>query len=248
MASDAAWPPCLFSSRPWYSLGHKDATAGSKWVCRDHSIAREYIFETIAMNDELVTHAASNADESISERPSLPEAVPHTTQSLFVRMYAWFCKIRKNIAMTTRWPRLSDHLPSVPDRSIHEIIGVSAGIPTAEERAEAMLLDIMRASPEYVDAATLIARATTALRKQGDDVFAEGFVVFALSRMPTNDDGTVTIERLREQVGQMPVARSLMTVLFRLEEQGVIAMDLAPESTSRIVSVDQARVRLLVVP
>jgi hypothetical protein len=201
-------------------------------------------------DDELVTHADSIADESIYERPTLPEAVPPATPSLFMRVYALFCRIGKIFVGIARWPTLSDCLPSVSPRSIGEVIGLSAGIPTAEERAEAMLLEIMRAPPDYVDAAILLARATIALRKRGDDIFAEGFVVFVLSRMSTDDAGTVTVERLRAQIGQMPVARSLMAVLLRLEDQSVIALDFAFEASppSRTINVDQARVRLLLIP
>jgi hypothetical protein len=161
------------------------------------------------------------------------------TPSLFTRACAWLESIGRAIFVAMQRSTLSEHLPSLP---------VLPGSP--EERAERVLLEIMRAPPEYIEAAILIARATRAVRKRGDDVFAEGFVAFALSRMATDDDGTVPIKRLREQLREMPVARSLVPVLLRLEEQGVVALETPHEdaSTSGVIDLDRARVRLLVVP
>jgi len=189
-------------------------------------------------------------DTSIHERPTLPEAPSRDTvvdavPSFFERAYTWLASM---ISTAMKWPRLSDHLPPVPIRSAYEVTRFSPEILAPEERAEAMLLEIMRAPPEYVDAAILIARATIALRKEGDDVFAEGFVTFALSRMQADEDGTVPIKCLREQLRGMPVPRSFVPVLLRLEEQGVVEMLSEDASASSVVDMDRSRVRLLVLP
>ena len=108
----------------------------------------------------------------------------------------------------------------------------------------------MRAPLDYVDAAALIVPATHALRKRGDDVLAEGFVVFALSRMVPDSDGKITIKRLREHVGNVPSARGVVPVLLRLQDQGVVAMDVPANDTakSRVMNMDHVRITLLIVP
>jgi len=199
--------------------------------------------------------AVTGNDPAIHARPTRPAALAHEALvdapvPLLVRAGAWLRSIAETIATAMRRPRFSDNLPPVPVCSSSEITHDSERIATAEERAEAMLLELMRAPPEYVDAAIVTARAARALRKRGDDVFAEGFVVFALSRMLPDDDGTVSIKQLREQVREIPTARGLMPVLLRLEEQGVLAIEMPPEavSPSGVMHMDHARVRLLVVP
>jgi hypothetical protein len=202
---------------------------------------------TTSMNDDYDSVSATTLhDISIHDRPTLPESISRDTiidsPSLLARVIAWFSSIGRAIAIALHQPRLSDHLPPVP---------AYAGVTNeAKERAERLLLEIMRAPPEYVAAAVLIARATQALRKRGNDVFAEGFVAFALSRMPPDPDGTISIKRLREWTRDVPVAKSVVPVLLRLERQGVIAME-APAgdmTASGIIDMDRMRIQLLVVP
>jgi len=193
------------------------------------------------------------ANASIYERPTLPEAISRDTivdppRSFVVRAGAWLVSMARNVAMAMRRPRLTDHLPLVPVR--YEITNDSAAISDSNVRGERMLLDIMRSPPEYVDAAILIARATRALHKRGNDVFAEGFVVFALSRMPPDADGTIPIKRLREHVQEIPAARGILPVLLRLEEQGVVSLEASCDqaASSGVCDMDRMRVRLLVLP
>lgn len=185
-------------------------------------------------------------DSAIHERPTLPEvtaydAVVEPKPSVFARISVWIGSMVETIATALQRPTLSDYLPPVPR---------SSDVAATNERAETMLLEIMRSPPDYVDAAILIAQATRALRKRGDDVFAEGFVAFALSRIPADDDGTISMKRLRERVHEMPVAQPLMPVLLRLEEQGVVAMEMpqGDVSPSGMMRMDRARVRLLELP
>jgi hypothetical protein len=115
-----------------------------------------------------------------------------------------------------------------------------------------MLLDIMRAPPEYIDAAILIARAAKALRARGENVFAEGLVVFTLARMVPDDDGAIPFQRLRARLGELPTRKSLIATLLRLEEQGVVkfASDAQNEAAdaSRFMRLDDVRIRLMVEP
>jgi hypothetical protein len=193
-------------------------------------------------------------DTLIHDRPTQPEArarepVVDPTPPFLLRVCIWLVSKARAIRSALRWPTLTDHLPPVPPRD-SKIIGNSKGIYDANERAETMLLEIMQAPPEYVDAAIMIARATHALRKRGDNIFAEGFVAFALSRMPTDNDGTISIKHLRERLHDMPAGRSVVPVLLRLEEQGVIVLETMHDAvtSSRFIQMDDVRIRLLIVP
>jgi hypothetical protein len=116
------------------------------------------------------------------------------------------------------------------------------------ERGEYLLQEIMRAPPEYVDAALIIARATQILRSRGDDVYVEGRVVFVLSRMHADADGTLSVTRLRDLLFDVPFGKTLWPALLRLEEQGVVELlttaDAAP--LSGLLDASAARVKLLV--
>ncbi len=170
----------------------------------------------------------------------------------------WFAAIPTTIATYLQRPRLSDHLPPVPECESSEMTRGSAVVASANESAEKMFLDIMRAPSEYVDAVILVARATHALRKCGDAVFAEGFVVFTLSRMGPDNDGTISIGRLRERLHDTRMhrdqcmVRAIVPTLLRLEKQGVVALQMETTSdiggTSRFIQLDDVRIRLLEKP
>jgi hypothetical protein len=151
-----------------------------------------------------------------------------------------------------RRPTLTNHLPPIPLRASTETTHGLAATPSAEERAEQMLLEIMRAPLEYVNAAILVAKATNVLHKRGYEVHTEGFVVFALSRMLPDVDGTIPVKRLRERLSDAHKVRSLIPTLLRLEEQGVIAFE--AETTgdaagiSRFKRLDDVRIRLVKMP
>jgi hypothetical protein len=203
-------------------------------------------------HDEELARATTAHDASTHERPTFSEAVSRDTvidppRSFFGRANAWLASIGRTIAMAMREPRLTDHLPAVPAA---EIARDSTGIDQANTRAERMLLDLMCSPPEYLNAAILLVRATRALRKRGHDVFAEGFVVFALSRMLPDADGTIPINRLRDHVHDMQAMKGIVPVLLRLAEQGVVSLEGPPEqpAIAGVIDMDRMRVRLLVVP
>lgn len=162
------------------------------------------------------------------------------------------CDILKWFAKAFHRPTLTNHLPPIPLRSYTETASTSASTPTPEERAESMLLEIMRAPPEYVNAAILVAQATKSLRRGGDDVYAEGFVVFTLSRMLHDADGTISMKRLREQIRDAPPSRGLISTMLRLEEQGVLIFEAETAghaaAASRFMRMDDVRIRLLELP
>lgn len=149
-------------------------------------------------------------------------------------------------------PTLTDHLPPVP-LGMYLVRPDNSNDPHHYvERYESMLLDIMRAPPEYADAAILIGKAAQALRGRGDEVFAEGFVVFALSRMVPDPGGTIAFQRLRKRLGELPTRKSLIATLLRLEEQGVVEFDGDKReelpNASRFIRLDDVRIRLRVMP
>jgi hypothetical protein len=149
-------------------------------------------------------------------------------------------------------PTLTSYLPSVP-LGMYLVQPDNSNDPHHYiERYESMLLDIMRAPPEYADAAILIGKAAQALRARGDDVFAEGLVVFALSRMVPDPGGTIAFQRLRMRLGDLPTRKSLIATLLRLEEQGVVEFDGDKRdelpNASRFMRLDDVRIRLRVVP
>ena len=170
-----------------------------------------------------------------------------SASSMIARGCAWIEAMGQRIARALRSPRLTDMMPPP---CIGESSHDSALNGDPNVLGERMLLDIMRAPPDYVDAAALIVRATHALHKRGDDVLAEGFVVFALSRMVPDSAGTITIKRLREHVGSVPAAKGVVPVLLRLQDQGVVDMDVPANDTakSRVMNMDHVRITLLIVP
>ena len=189
----------------------------------------------------------SRSVRSCSPNPIIMQHAMASASSMIARGCAWIEAMGQRIARALRPPRLTDMMPPP---CIGESSHDSALNGDPNVLGERMLLDIMRAPPDYVDAAALIVPATHALHRRGDDVLAEGFVVFALSRMVPDSDGTITIKRLREHVGNVPSARGVVPVLLRLEEQGVISMDVPADdmAKSRVIDMDRVRIRLLVVP
>ncbi len=162
-------------------------------------------------------------------------------RSVFARARSW---LREFVAGWRR-PYLHEKLPPLPPRRSD---GTRVGGVDPAERGEFLLQEIMRAPPEYVDAALIIARATQMLRSRGDDVYIEGRVAFVLSRMHADADGTTSMTRLRDLLYDVPFGKTLWPALLRLEEQGVVELlttaDTAP--LSGLLDASAARVRLLV--
>lgn len=200
--------------------------------------------------------AATPADSRIQDRPTLPEAMARDTivdsapAPALARLGDWLCSVGRSFLNAFVRPRLSDHLPPLPPRHGSETTQLSAGVMSDEERGERLLLDVMRAPEQYVAAAILIAKATQALHRGGDPLFATGVVAFALSRMHPDANGTVSIRRLRERLRDMPFARNLTDALLRLEEEGVVALESRDDDAPRcgISDWDDICIRLLVEP
>ena len=164
------------------------------------------------------------------------------------RLWDWFVAVFHRPSI----PTLTNHLPRIPGRIYPDATSNPLVSRATEERAEAMLLDIMRAPPEYADAAMLVARAAKALRARGDDIYSEGLVVFTLARMVPDNDGAIPFQRLRARLGELPTRKSLIATLLRLEEQGVVKFDGDAQKdaadASRFMRLDDVRIRLMVEP
>ena len=120
--------------------------------------------------------------------------------------------------------RLSDRLPPLPPPRSARATQVSMGTVAHDERGEQLLLDIMRADPAYQDAAVYIAHYALALRKLGGPAYAEGLLHLALSRMRPDDDGFVSIARLRDRLPDLSYSGTLLPALRRLEAAGIVAI------------------------
>jgi hypothetical protein len=164
------------------------------------------------------------------------------------RLWDWFVSAFHRPTI----PTLTNHLPRVPGRIYPDVTSSPISSRAVEERVEAMLLDIMRAPPKYAEAVMVVARASIALRARGDNVYSEGLVVFTLSRMVSDHDGTIPFQRLRARLGELPTRSSIIATLLRLEEQGVVKFDSDAQndaaSASRFMRLDDVRIRLMVEP
>ena len=123
-----------------------------------------------------------------------------------------------------RKERLSDRLPPLPPPRSARATRVSAGAVGHDERGEMLLLELMRADAAYQDAAIYIAHYARALRRLGDDAYAEGLVHFSLSRMHPDADGLVSVARLRDRLPELSYSGALVPALHRLEAAGIVAL------------------------
>ena len=186
-------------------------------------------------------------------RPSVvaaDSAPAEQRQSAFARLRRWFRRFGANVVEVLNRPRLTDHLPALPSSVELETTQVSPRRLLRMGRYEQLLIDILLAPTEYVSAAVLVGRTAESLRRQSDDVYAEGVVHFALSRMQPDSDGTVPLSRLRNVLDDLPVPAGLFAVLLRLEAHGVIEIVTPCEGnpTAGMISTNSMRVRLLVLP
>ncbi len=177
------------------------------------------------------------AATTVMDRPALPPAsgmrvsmaesprdtiVDHPSPWLRLRAIAgeWGMRLRAWL----RGARLSDRLPPLPPPRAARSTQVSAGAVARDERGEQLLIDIMRVPPVYQGAAIYIANYAEALRKLGDDAYAEGLVHLALSRMHPDRDGFVSIARLRDRLPEASFSGTLMPALLRLEAAGIVVL------------------------
>ena len=95
-----------------------------------------------------------------------------------------------------------------------------------------LLLEILRADPAYQRAAVYVANYAIALREQGREAFADGFVHYTLSRMRADAEGFVPFARLRDILCDMSATGALVPALLRLEKAGVVTIERTPEVPS----------------
>jgi hypothetical protein len=69
-----------------------------------------------------------------------------------------------------------------------------------------------------------VARYGIALRRLGDNAYAEGLVHFVLSRIRLDKDGTVAVTRLRDILCDVPFSGVLVPALRRLEGHGIVSL------------------------
>ncbi|MRG98156.1 hypothetical protein [Polyangium spumosum] len=131
-----------------------------------------------------------------------------------------------------RKARLSDRLPPLPPPRSARATRVSAGAVAHDERGELLLLELMRVDAAYQDAAIYVANYAGALRRLGDDAYAEGLLHFALSRMRADADGFVSVARLRDRLPELSYSGALVPALLRLQGGGIVSLT-SSEGASR---------------
>ncbi|HVJ91849.1 MAG TPA: hypothetical protein VM580_18745 [Labilithrix sp.] len=156
---------------------------------------------------------AESTRDTIVDPPSPWLRLRAVVGSWGMRLRAWL-----------RGAHLSDRLPPLPPPRAATSTQVSAGAVARDERGEQLLLDIMQVPAVYQSAAIYIANYAAALRKLGDDAYAEGLVHLALSRMHPDRDGCVSIARLRDRLPEASFSGTLMPALLRLEASGIVAL------------------------
>jgi hypothetical protein len=153
-----------------------------------------------------------------------PSLAPDARPSGWARIRAFFERFADWVSEAVREPRLSDRLPPIPVPRPASATQISAGAVARDERGELLLLEILRAPHTYQLGAVDVARYGMALRRLGDDAYAEGVVHFVLSRIRPDRDGTVAITRLRDILCDMPFSGVLVPALRRLEGHGIVSL------------------------
>ncbi|MDC3959821.1 hypothetical protein [Polyangium jinanense] len=100
----------------------------------------------------------------------------------------------------------------------------AVGVVPYDQRGEQLLLDIVRADPIYQEAAIRVAYYACALRKQGADAHVEGLLHFALLRMRVDNNGFVSVARLRDRLPEISFSGALVPALLRLERAGIVSL------------------------
>ncbi|MDC3958928.1 hypothetical protein [Polyangium jinanense] len=188
-----------------------------------------------------------DAETTVMDRPALPPRSgvrastvhPEPVRDTFVdppsawsRARAFAGALPHDWRERIRRARLSDRLPPLPPPRSTRATRVSAGAVGHDERGELLLLEIMRADPAYQRAAVYVANYATALRKHGNEAYAEGLVHYALSRMRPDAEGFVSFARLRDILCEMSVSGTLVPALLRLEKSGVVTITRTEETPS----------------
>lgn len=188
-----------------------------------------------------------DAATSVMDRPALPpesgtrvsvaySEPPRDTiadpPSAWSRARAFAGAVWRDLRERLRRARLSDRLPPVPPPRSARATRVSAGAIGHDERGELLLLEIMRADPEYQRASVYVANYAAALRSRGSEAYAEGIVHFVLSRMRPDADGYVSFAELRDILCDVSASGALVSALLRLEKTGVVKIERMPESPS----------------
>ncbi|MDC3961557.1 hypothetical protein [Polyangium jinanense] len=115
---------------------------------------------------------------------------------------------------------------------------VAARAVAHDERGEQLLLDLVRAEPAYQEAAICVAHYACALRKLGEEAYAEGVVHYALSRMRVDADGFVSIARLRDRLPDLSYSGALVPALHRLQSAGIVSL------TSNLARPERVQLRI----
>ena len=184
-------------------------------------------------DDDAETQVLSRASRGPASgtRPSLPEARDTIVDakcgpSWWARFCAFIGRKADSFLNAFRDPPLSTVLPPIPPHRSPRETRVSAGTMLGDERWEFVLIELLRAPPQYQRAAREVIKYAVGLRQLGDEAYIDGLVHLVLSRQREDADGTISIGRLRDILCDVSFSGTLMPALRRLDEEGTI--DLLP--------------------
>jgi hypothetical protein len=121
-----------------------------------------------------------------------------------------------------REPRLSDHLPPLPDPT-RETTLVSEGAISERERNERLLIEVLCADPAYLHALADVVAWARQLQGRGQAALDDALVHLAVGRLRPDQHGEIPIAWIERKLGRMPFYR-LTRALGRLAAQESIEL------------------------
>jgi hypothetical protein len=122
---------------------------------------------------------------------------------------------------STRDPRLGDHLPPIPQPPVRVSTLVCEGGIAERERGERLLLEVLRAPPEYLHGLADVAHWAMQLR--GQAALDDALVHLAVARLRPDQHGEIPIAWIERKLDFLPSYR-LTRALGRLAADDAIEL------------------------
>ncbi|UQA57031.1 hypothetical protein [Polyangium aurulentum] len=155
----------------------------------------------------------------VMQRPAAkgPSSWARRSWGAFVRGFWAF------VDWSHREPRLGDHLPPIPERPARVTTLVCEGGIAERERGERLLLEVLRAPPEYLHALADVAHWAMQLQGRGLAALDGAIVYLAVARTRPDKNGEIPIRWIEQKLETLPSYR-LTQALGRLEAEGAIEL------------------------
>jgi hypothetical protein len=133
---------------------------------------------------------------------------------------AWRALVRGvyGLADSARDPRLEDHLPPIPEPPARVTTLVCEGGVAESERGERLLIEVLRAPPEYLHALADVVAWARGLQGCSEADRDEALVRLAVARIRPDQHGEIPIVWIERKLNFMPSYR-LTRALGRLAAQ-----------------------------